>query len=137
LEALMYGNPYPSKHLDEGAWNQLVLKAFFTDKDVTRIVGLDKRMNASLANTLFDYVEERRAAGRTVNLQIWRLTEKYIDQSHFYLIESLIREGNEKDKLAAALALRNSSFEKAGELLNRFPELKSALDKKQVTWKML
>jgi hypothetical protein len=32
LEAIMYQNPYPQKNLDQSAWNQLVLKAFFTGK---------------------------------------------------------------------------------------------------------
>ena len=95
LDAIMYHNPYPAKYLDEGAWNQLVLKAFFTDKNMNYIEGLDERSNQHLANTLFDYVEERWAAGRTTNPQIWRLTGKYMDESHFYMLEKLMNEGNE------------------------------------------
>src|SRR5690606_5688858 len=34
LEAVMYHNPYPAENLDENAWNQMILKAFFTDKDI-------------------------------------------------------------------------------------------------------
>ena len=64
--AIMLHNPYPADYLDEPAWNQLVLKAFFTDKDVSRITGLDRRHNARLAQTLLDYASERRAAGRSV-----------------------------------------------------------------------
>ena len=137
LEAIMYHNPYPANNLDQTAWNQLVLKAFFTDKDVNKIVGLDERTNQNLANTLFDYVEERWAAGRTVNPQIWRLTEKYIDESHFYLFEKLMKEGSETDKKAGALALSNSSFEKATSLLDQYPQLKTAIEQKKLTWQML
>ncbi|MBC8155710.1 MAG: EboA domain-containing protein [Bacteroidetes bacterium] len=64
--AIMLHNPYPADYLDEAAWNQLVLKAFFTDKDVSQITGLDRRNNARLAQTLLDYASERRAAGRSV-----------------------------------------------------------------------
>lgn len=65
-DALMLHNPYPADSLDEPAWNQLVLKAFFTDKDVLQITGLDRRNNARLVQTLLDYASERRAAGRSV-----------------------------------------------------------------------
>lgn len=64
--AIMLHNPYPADYLDEPAWNQLVLKAFFTDKDVSQITGLDRRNNARLVQTLLDYASERRAAGRSV-----------------------------------------------------------------------
>jgi len=77
LEAIMYDNPYPGEHLAEAAWNQMVLKAFFTDKDVRRIVGLDQRANPSLAGMLFDYARERKAAGRGVDAELWRLTAAF------------------------------------------------------------
>ena len=137
LEAIMYHNPYPANNLDETAWNQLVLKAFFTEKDVNKIVGIDERTNQNLADTLFDYVEERWAAGRTVNPQIWHLTEKYIDESNFYMFEKLMKEGSETDKKAAALALSNSSFKKADSLLDQYPQLKTAIEQKELTWQML
>ncbi len=100
-------------------------------------MGLDERANQNLANTLFDYVEERWAAGRTVNPQIWRLTGKYIDESHFYMFEKLMKEGSETDKKAAALALNNSTFEKATLLLDQYPQLKTAIEQKKLTWQML
>jgi hypothetical protein len=73
LEAIMYHNPYPAHFLSEGAWNQMVLKAFFTEKDVNQIVGLKERANAPLSATLKDYIEERLAAHRTVHPEIYKL----------------------------------------------------------------
>ena len=137
LDAIMYHNPYPAKYLDEGAWNQLVLKAFFTDKNLNYIEGLDERSNQHLANTLFDYVEERWAAGRTVNPQIWRLTAKYIDESHFYMLERLMSEESETNKQAGALALSDCLFEKAATILDQYSELKTATEQKKLTWQML
>ncbi|AQG77894.1 EboA domain-containing protein [Spirosoma montaniterrae] len=64
--AIMLNNPYPADYLDEAAWNQLILKAFFTEKDVSQIIGLTERKNARLTQTLTDYVAERRAAGRSL-----------------------------------------------------------------------
>lgn len=75
LEAIMCFNPYPAQNLSELAWNQLVLKAFFTEQDVSKIVGLEERANLKLANTLRDYVEERLAAHRTVHPEIYKLIE--------------------------------------------------------------
>lgn len=71
--AIMLHNPYPADYFEEAAWNQMILKAFFTDKDVTQIIGLDERKNARLAQTLADYAAERRAAGRSLPLNIERL----------------------------------------------------------------
>ncbi len=65
--AIMLHNPYPAEQLDEAAWNQMVLKAFFTDKDVSQIIGLHARHNPRLTDTLRDYAAERRAAGRSVS----------------------------------------------------------------------
>lgn len=64
--AIMLHNPFPADYFDEPAWNQLIMKAFFTDKDVTQIIGLNERNNARLAQTLADFAAERRAAGRSL-----------------------------------------------------------------------
>ena len=75
LEAIMYNNNYPAVYLKEAAWNQMILKAFFTDKDVRQIRGLEQRMNPRLKTALEDYVQERTAAGRSVNPEIYKLME--------------------------------------------------------------
>lgn len=82
LEAIMYDNPYPAEYLDEQAWNQMVLKAFFTEKNVKKIYGLEKRANKRLSETLKDYANERMAAKRSVNDQLWPLIEKFIQITH-------------------------------------------------------
>lgn len=76
LEAIMYHNPYPARFLSQQAWNQLVLKAFFTEKDVKQIVGLSERLNEALTATLQDYVQERLAAQRSVAPEIYELIEQ-------------------------------------------------------------
>ena len=76
LEAIMYHNPYPANFLSQPAWNQLVLKAFFTEKDVSQIVGLNERVNDALTATLEDYIQERLAANRTVAPEIYQLTQQ-------------------------------------------------------------
>jgi hypothetical protein len=116
LEAIMYENAYPFHWLDEAAFNQMVLKAFFADKDVDRIVGMDQRANEELAGILFDYAHERWAAGRTVNPQLWRLTGKYIHALNFPDILRLWNTGSSVEKKAALLACSQSDFPPARKL---------------------
>lgn len=80
LTSIMCNNPYPSENLDEAAWNQLVLKAFFTEKPIDQIIGLDKRANEKLAMTLYDFAHERLSAHRTVSPQLWRCVEPFINE---------------------------------------------------------
>jgi hypothetical protein len=65
--AVAFANPYPAAHLDDQAFNQLVLKCFFVGEDPGRIVGLDRRRNPDLGRMLADYARERRAARRTLD----------------------------------------------------------------------
>jgi hypothetical protein len=65
--AIALDNPFPAAHLGEAAWNQMVLKAFFTAADVDRILGLRDRLNADLGRMLAGYARERRIAGRTLD----------------------------------------------------------------------
>ena len=73
LDAVILNNPYPSLFLDEIAWNQLILKAFFTDKDTNQIIGVKQRANKNLANSLQDYIAERKAANRPIIDQLWEM----------------------------------------------------------------
>src|SRR5690606_19888969 len=83
-------NHYPARYLDEGSWNQLVLKAFFTDEYIPQIVGLTERNNEVLARTLVDYAYERSAAGREINPMLWILVAPYIDERAFALMSQRI-----------------------------------------------
>jgi hypothetical protein len=83
LEAIICNNPYPSEQLDEAAWNQLVLKAIFTEKPVLEITGLKKRMNGNLARSLSDYAHERWAAHRPVNPLLWICVSPFIDSNYY------------------------------------------------------
>jgi hypothetical protein len=137
LEAIMCDNVFPAQFLPETAWNQMVLKAFFTEKPVDRIVDLDKRANKALAYTLSDYAHERWAAHRTVNPQLWRLTAKFIDERIYPDIYKVFQEGTETEKKAAALACAQSDYGPAKELLNKMPAVKKAIEKNEFSWDSL
>ncbi|MCF3108772.1 EboA domain-containing protein [Niabella sp. CC-SYL272] len=80
LEAIMQENNYPAEHLPEAAWNQMILKAIFTGKNLSLIYGLKKRKNPALAASLLDYAEERLAAGRDIDAGIWDLTAPFFPE---------------------------------------------------------
>jgi hypothetical protein len=134
LEAIICNNPYPSEQLSEAAWNQLVMKAFFTDKPIHMIVGLDQRANKELANILSDYANERWAASRTVNPQLWRCVGKFIDAKIFPGIQRIFQSPDTVEKEAAALACSESDYPAAKELLKQDDSLKSQIESGQVSW---
>lgn len=134
LEAIMYENPYPFYFLDEAAFNQMLLKAFFTDKNVDRIIGLDQRANPALADVLFDYAHERWAAKRTVNPQLWRLTGKYINAVNFADIHRLWENGTEVERKAALLVCSQSDYEPAKSLWENGGTLKRDILENGLNW---
>lgn len=134
LEAIMLNNAYPSQQLDEPAWNQLVMKAFFTDKPVHLIIGLDQRANSHLAAILRDYAHERWAAGRRVPPMLWRLVAPFVDETSFADIERAWHSENNVDKEAAALACAATAYAPAKVLLEQEPALKEEITKGILTW---
>lgn len=134
LEAIMENNPYPAANLDEAAWNQLVLKAFFTEKNISLIVGLDQRANLDLALTLIDYAKERWAAGRKVNPQLWRLVGKFINAEIFETLKTGLQHYDQIEQRAIALAISASGYQPAKDYINTFPELKLALADGSLNW---
>ena len=66
FESIACENPYPARHFPELNFNQMVLKALFMGVALTRIVGLQRRLNPHLSRMAADYAAERRAAGRPV-----------------------------------------------------------------------
>ncbi|MBB6126043.1 EboA domain-containing protein [Mucilaginibacter lappiensis] len=134
LEAIMYNNPYPLLYLDQAAWNQLILKAFFTEKNVPLIIGIDKRANKELALILSDYARERWAAGRKVNPTLWRLVARFIDEKIFEAIKIGLAGDDMAEKEAIALAISESRFDPAKQWLSNIPELKSVVTDKALNW---
>ena len=137
LEAIICNNPYPSEQLSDAAWNQLVMKAFFTDKPIHQIIGLDQRANKELAKMLSDYANERRAASRTVNPQLWRCVGKFIDEKVFTNIQRIYNSTDAIEKEAAALACHASDYPAAKELLKQDNTLKSQIESGQLNWDTL
>jgi len=107
FEAIALENAYPGTYFEELAWNQLVLKALFTSKPIRKIIGIDKRNNPRLARMALGLAHERRAAGRMVNPDLWRLMRGYLDEKNIEEIKRLL-SGTDMEKKAAILLCREA-----------------------------
>ena len=133
LEAIMCNNPYPSEQLDEAAWNQLVLKAIFTEKPIHTVIGLMKRSNQKLANSLSDYANERWAAHRSVLPLLWQCVGPFINEKNFGDIQRLAFSTDTREREAAALACMQSNYAPAHELVRTNKTLQAVIDSR-MTW---
>ncbi len=104
FRAVALDNPYPARWLDQGAWNQMVLKAVFTGSDLRRVVGLDARANPTLARMAADYVFERWAAKRTIDGQLWRVIGAGADVRGVAALTRALGDRDPQTVSAAALA---------------------------------
>jgi len=136
LEAIMCDNPYAAEQLDEPAWNQVVLKAIFTEKPIHRIIGLDARANQTLANTLSDYAHERWAAHRRVLPMLWRCVGPFVNDRIFPDIQRIATSEVTAEREAAALTCAQSNYPPARDLVKTNPELSSILQS-GLTWHSL
>lgn len=134
FDAVALDNPYPADHLEEKAWNQLVLKAIFLQRPLYRIIGADQRVNESLAKTLVDYVHERWSAAREVIPELWRFVGPYLDEESLPLFKKVLESGTALEKDAAGLALYTNGSSVAMSLLAPYPEIKAELDSGKTTW---
>lgn len=137
LEAVITHNPYPSEQLEEGAWNQLVMKGFFTDKRMDQVIGFDERSNAELAQILRDFAHERWAAGRAVPPLLWRGVAPFINQENFADLERAFFSEQSIDRDAAALACARSGYAPAQALLEKHPAAMQAIADGEITWSSL
>jgi hypothetical protein len=74
FEAIACESGYAAAHFPEEAFNQLVLKAVFLGVPLSRVVGLEERLNPQLARMARDYAREREAAGRPIPQDVSLLT---------------------------------------------------------------
>src|SRR5690606_33859194 len=134
-QAILLQNHYPSRFLDEGAWNQLVLKAFFTDEDIPQIVGLKARNNAALESALVDYAYELHAAKRGINPFLWVLVTPFLDDRAYQIMEQLMQESTAmQTRKAIAYAFGASNFAPAIDFINGKDELTELLDTAGTPW---
>lgn len=134
FNAIALDNPYPNDYMEEGAFNQLVLKAIFIGSPLKRIIGLDQRSNPDLAQMLTDFAHERWAAKRQVPAELWRPVAPYLNQQMLPDLERLFTDPDPQQQRAAALACASSQLPEAKTLLSNYPELEKKVMNGEITW---
>lgn len=138
FRAIAVANPYPAEWFDEGAWNQMVVKAVFIGCPLHGIVGLDRRANPRLARMLVDYARERRAAGRAIPPDLWRPIGPFADEERtLHELRHAISSTDTVQQHAAALALMASPHPGAKALLDMRPDLADDIRSGRLSWEAL
>ncbi len=134
FEAIAQHSPFPQKHFDPHRWNHMVLKALFIDSPLAPIQGLDERANFDLARIMCDFAHERWAAGRRVPPMIWRCVGPFAQGAMLDDLKRVLREGDEVERQAAALALAACPDPKASLLLRQVPDMAQRIASDQLNW---
>jgi len=134
FDAIALNNPYPADYLVEQAWNQMVLKAIFMQRPLYQIIGIDQRLNGSLAKTLVDYVHERWSANRNVIPELWRFVTPFVDDEIVGLLDKVWQNGDDLEKYAVGLTCYYSENIAAKGLLDKYPEIRNKIEKGEISW---
>lgn len=134
FNAVALRNPYPADFMDEGAWNQVVLKALFVESPLYLIDGIDRRANKKLARMLVDYAHERWAAGRSVSPELWRPVGPFAHDDMIEDLEKVLTHEDVLQKRAAVLALSDSPSAEAKALLEQRRETVRQIGQAAVDW---
>jgi hypothetical protein len=127
-------NPYPADYFDDGAWNQLVLKALFVGSPLYKIEGIDRRRNAKLADMLVDYAHERWAAGRSVSPELWRPVGPYAKDDIIGDLQKVLSQQQNIQKQAVLLALSESPSDNARAIVEAHKSLRKEIEQEEINW---
>jgi hypothetical protein len=134
FEAVAHRNPYPRETFSEGAWNQMVVKAFFIGSTLWPIQGLDQRANPRLARMLVGLAQERWAAQRPVSGEVWRCVAPHADGEGIAALAHAWTTGNDKERLAITLALSTAPQIQVDLPADELARLQAKLVSEKIGW---
>ena len=134
FEAVAHRNPYPRETFAEEAWNQMVVKAFFMGSTLWPIQGLDERGNPRLARMLVGLAQERWAAQRPVSREVWRCVAPHADGEGIAALTHGWTAGDDKDRLAIALALQTAPQIRTDLPADELARLQAKLFSEKISW---
>jgi hypothetical protein len=134
FEAVAHRNPYPRETFAEEAWNQMVVKAFFMGSTLWPIQGLDERANPRLARMLVGLAQERWAAQRPVSGEVWRCVAPHADAEGIAALTQGWTTGNDKERLAIALALQAAPQIRVDLPASELADLQARLISEKIAW---
>jgi len=107
FSSIALNNPYPAKHYDNRAFEQLVLKALFLDLNINHIRSLPQRLRENLSNVCMDLVHERLAADRNPPTSIWLAIDiRHLDDASQTLYLKFLSDPVKEHRYYSLLALK-------------------------------
>ena len=103
--AVAHGNPYPAEQFSALEFWHMILKALFIGQRLDPIVGLDERAGVGLTEMLLGFAAERRAAGRSIPVELWRLVALAPQAGAESELRRLLTDATDHERRAAQLAL--------------------------------
>jgi hypothetical protein len=137
FDSIALQNPFPATHFSKEAWNQMVLKAIFISRPLYRIVGIESRSNADLADGVSYLAHERWAAGRKLTPEAWRHCAAHVTEAIVADLEHLLNEGDAVDHEAAALVIVADGSDRVRPLHERIEAELDAISGGSLTWERL
>ena len=137
FNAVAMHNPYPALYFNDQQWNQMYLKAAFMQQDLMGILSVDQRANKDLVRIISDYAHERWAASREIDPYFWRPVAPFLDGHLLGDMERLFQSDNILERRSAALCCHASPFPGAKVLLDKYPDMKRAIDTGALSWERL
>jgi hypothetical protein len=135
FEAIALKNPFPSDYFNEAQWNQMVLKAAFINCPLGEIFGLERRANAALTDMAIDLVHERKAAGRDITPEIWRIIAPFLSAKYIKEVQALFEERDPIHQETAALVCFTSNTDEAIRMLREYrPDLHDKMLGNELSW---
>ena len=134
FDAMALNNPYPKDYFGDEAWNQMILKAFFMERPIYRILGVEDRHNEKLAHMISDYAHERWAANRITMPEMWRAIGTFVNDTLLADLRRMLEDPDKLQQQAAALACYNSGSERARTLLLNQSDLKNNIENNTINW---
>jgi hypothetical protein len=141
FSALALDNPYPAAYFTDHEFNQMVLKSLFVGIGLERVSGLQARATAELSRMCEDYIDERRAANRTIPRDIWLAMNQYCsargrqlmvdhlvhaDQGHRYNALMALQAGHLIDQPVLELLQQRSELETDPDVLKLLQDIITA-----------
>lgn len=136
-DSIALGNPFPASHFSDEAWNQMVLKTFFINRPLYRVVGIEKRANLALTEAISDLAHERWAAGRTISPEAWRNCAGFLTETILSDLAHLLENGDTNDREALALIASGNPDASLDKIRDEVKAELNSVESGELTWESL
>ena len=133
LTAAWCDNPFSARFMTDEAYRGALLKALFCNVPVDGFLGLEERADPDMAKSLYDYADEREAAGRHVPATVWIVAALHPRPGLVARLIGRIEHPLPAERVVAARALANARDPRAASFIDERlsretdPEVQAAL----------